>query len=237
MRVWKIDCISVERIREQHPKEFVTAFYTEKFMEDTVLTIHDISETPFSTAYRFNLSGALPKRSIGTVLGEMIDGVWWYDPPRITYELSGETIVMSKDCFVAQLFMKRENNSPFKSIDYHIIKKCCVDVLNRMGIPAVISYNDTILALPNGKNYKIGCGFVKGWVARNGEYYRREGLVMTFYYNHDEFASILPVEELNRDKARDKDHGGITGIENNYQGFDRTEFETLFIEEVRKVVG
>jgi len=248
MRIWFVDSNTVEKSQESGVREFVTAFYSEKFTEDTVLTIHDISNSTFATAYRFNLSAALPERPIGSILGEMIDGVWWLDPPRIAYDLSGETIVMTKDCFVAQLFMKRKDDSLFKTTDYHLLKTASVNALNSMGIPVVISHNDSILALPDGKNWKIGCGYVKGWMTKQeyliigepakspSEYYRREALVTTFYYDHDLFASILPEEELNRDKARDPDAGGITGIENNYPSFDRDLFIIKIIDEVEKIL-
>lgn len=201
---------------------------------ESYLQIVKIAETGQGTAtvYRFAKSDALKEYPIGSFeTGQFIGDYYYFDPPRLASHLQGETVIFPKSSCIIPSFFVKLNQAQLDALNkVPMAYTAIVNTLNQLGVNAQVSYNDIVIPKADGKNYKIGCGFLAARKLTDGWFYSRESLVLTYYYDHDVFAGALSDAELNRTNSRDPDAGGITGIENEYPDFNRDEFEQRFIE-------
>ena len=237
MRVWKIHHpdINANFGEETDTGKFLTDYYNTTIIE--IEPVLQFVTVDYNIALRFALSEALPEYPIGSFnTAQIVNGIMYLDPKRLATYLTGETVVVTKDVLVASLFVKCSQEKMDYLDGVPIIYRSIVNILQSMGVNAIVSYNDIVIPKADGKNYKLGCGFLKAQKVRNGVFYNRESAVITFKYDESIFSAILSHNELTRENSRDEKSGGITGIEDEYPDFDRVEFQKLFIEEVRRMV-
>lgn len=237
MRVWKLNHNDINGTFNETTEagKFLIDFYnTNKIEVEPVLQFRTFN---FTLVIRFALSEALPEYPIGTFNNaQIVNGYLYLDPKRLAMYLSGETVVVTKDVIMVALFVKCSKEKMNEIGEIPIIYKSIVKVLQDMGVNVLVSYNDIVLPKADGKNYKVGCGFLKSQQIRNDVFYSRESAVLTLKYDEAIFSDVLSYDELNRTNSRDENSGGITGVEDEYPDFDREEFMRLFIEEVEKTV-
>jgi len=189
---------------------------------------------------RFKFSKLWEDREIGELIeqGEVVkniygDDVYYWDN-RYWYTSFGKTVVFTKDCVAVFLFLKGDARINTLNTNTELIfKQAAQTVLTEMGIETELYKSDLLAA---GSRDKMGCGFSRMSKKTPEEVIRHEAGWITYYYDHDVFASILPDVELYREGSSDPNQGVITGIENIDSNFNREEFEDKWILEIAKII-